>query len=99
MATDGTQSFVIYYFEDINWAAGTTNGGNSNTGLGGTGAQVMLILMALSLTIMDLIRILTQHNIPSISFETDTLKKKKGGGGGSPGFEPGTSSTQTRDHS
>ena len=54
LATDGTQSFVIYHFEDINWAAGTTNGGSSSTGLGGTGAQVTLILMDLSWAIMDL---------------------------------------------
>ncbi|XP_072047895.1 sushi, nidogen and EGF-like domain-containing protein 1 [Amphiura filiformis] len=40
LATDGTQSAGIFYFEDLNWSGGTTNDANSSTGLGGIGAQV-----------------------------------------------------------
>ncbi|XP_030834993.1 sushi, nidogen and EGF-like domain-containing protein 1 [Strongylocentrotus purpuratus] len=40
MVTDGRFSFAIFNYGDINWTTGTDNGGDANTGLGGTPAQV-----------------------------------------------------------
>ncbi|XP_072014976.1 uncharacterized protein [Amphiura filiformis] len=40
LATDGTQSAGIFYFEDLNWSGGVTNGASASNGLGGIGAQV-----------------------------------------------------------
>ncbi|XP_048768432.2 protein mesh-like [Ostrea edulis] len=40
LITNGQHSFTIYNYEDIQWTTGTSSGGDSNTGLGGTPAQV-----------------------------------------------------------
>ncbi|XP_030834998.1 sushi domain-containing protein 2-like [Strongylocentrotus purpuratus] len=40
MVTDGRYSFAIFNYGDINWTTGAASGGNSDTGLGGTPAQV-----------------------------------------------------------
>ncbi|XP_071491471.1 protein mesh-like [Diadema antillarum] len=40
LVTDGRYSFAIFNYDDINWTTGTASGGNSDTGLGGTPAQV-----------------------------------------------------------
>lgn len=40
LITNGQHSFTIFNYKNITWTTGTASGGNRNTGLGGTPAQV-----------------------------------------------------------
>ncbi|KAL8173656.1 UNVERIFIED_CONTAM: hypothetical protein K2H54_014179 [Gekko kuhli] len=39
LTTDGTSSFAMFNYEEINWTTGTASGGDPLTGLGGVMAQ------------------------------------------------------------
>ncbi|KAG8548098.1 hypothetical protein GDO81_026671 [Engystomops pustulosus] len=42
LITDGNSTYTLYNYADIQWTTGTSNGGDSSTGLGGTPAVVIL---------------------------------------------------------
>ena len=43
LITDGTHTFAIFNYGDIAWTTGVSSGGDPN-GLGGTAAQVIMVI-------------------------------------------------------
>ena len=42
LVSDGIHSFALFHYDQIDWVAGSASGASRNTGMGGTGAQVIL---------------------------------------------------------
>lgn len=70
LVSDGSYTFTLFNYYEINWTTGTASGGDPLTGLGGVMAQVGVSAILLQISITALLACVAQRSrgSPASSF-------------------------------